>query len=107
MPEVTNEHVFDSIDFPHNKWRKLNDKDRAVAKDRTLVYIKHLRDLKMPVDVIKSMISDMYWDAFVEHELQVKESTAKTVKEFFTDKAKQDLVAEIKDQPTTSTEKVQ
>ena len=95
MPELTNEDIFKTIEFPHNKWRSLDDKGQPQCRNRVLVTIHRLRQLNMPVDDIKAMISDLYWDAFVEHEKQVKESTGKSVKDFFTDKAKIELAKEV------------
>lgn len=97
MPELSNEDILAGIEFPHNKWRSVGEPPNEkllVCKNRMLVYIKRLRDLNMPLDDIKAMMSDLYWDAFVEHEKQVKESTGKSVREFFTDKAKAEMQRE-------------
>ena len=98
MPELTNEDILAGINIPHNRWRLTTKpaEDTTVktgsAKERVLHYIGRLRKLQMPLDEIKMMIADFYWDAFVQHELQVKESTGKSVKEFFLEKAKAEAV---------------
>lgn len=94
MPELTDEEVFNGIDFPHNKWRKLTDKPPIVSlhKLHVLGYIAKLRKLQLPVEDIKEMLATLYWDAFIEHELQVKESTGKSVKEFFFNKLKEEAL---------------
>lgn len=95
MSEISNEKVLEGIDFPHNKWRKADEKGTLLCKNRTLVIIKRLRDAKMEIPAIQQLIADLYWDAFLEHELQVKESTGKTVKEFFEAKLKAELQKEV------------
>jgi phenylalanine-4-hydroxylase len=83
MPQPTeNEEIFEGIDFPHNAWRRLDDKKTPIAKARALVYIHRLKKAGLPVSEIQAMISELYWDAFVEHELQIKEKTGKSVQEF-------------------------
>ncbi len=74
------EDIFKRIDFPNNKWRKV-DKGDLVAKKRIFAVIAKLSSAKLPVADIRSIISDLYWDAFVEQQLQCREVTGKTVKE--------------------------
>ena len=94
MPELSNEDILNSIDFPHNKWRRTNDEGHLVGKNNVLVHIGRLRKLQMPIDEIKTLIGDLYYDAMAEMQAQIKEKCGKTPREFYEDKLKAEVANE-------------
>ena len=82
MSDYPDIKVLEGIKFPNNAWRlKSKSTGALIGKNNVLVAISRMRKAGMEVPAVQSIIADLYYDAFGEHELQIREVLGKTTKE--------------------------
>jgi hypothetical protein len=94
MPELSNEDILQTIQFPHEKFRRTNDDGHLVGKNNVLVHIARLRKAGVTNDEIKMLVEDFYYDAMAEMQMQVKEKTGLKFKEFIAKQISNELAKE-------------
>ena len=82
MSDYPDIKVLEGIKFPNSNWRlKSKSTGALIGKNNVLVAINRMRKAGMEIPEVQSTIADLYFDAFGEHELQIREVLGKTAKE--------------------------
>lgn len=74
--------------FNKGKWRRKDQAGNSITKGRMMEAIIKMRKAEMDDTTIQDILVEIFNNAYVEHELQVKEGTGLSTKEFFIAKAK-------------------